>query len=267
MKAHRTVLLLAALGIVDPAAAADLAKVDRTIQKEPAYRSKSPRYALLVFGPEAKERVWLVHDGDALYADRNGNGDLTEPGEKVSAKKRTYLLRDQIQYDFHADDLSIGGRLHKNLTITGFQIAGLVGAVADKPHVKAALAADSKALVYSIVLDLEKPGFQGKGSGGRVIQIAAHVIFAPTPSEAPIIHFDGPLQISCDDKKPTLFRGHDNDLAFIVGTPGFGPSTFAMLAYEDTIPAQAVVKVECAFPAQQSGGAPVREPFELQHRC
>ena len=31
--------------------------------------------------PEAQTRVWIVQDGDTLYVDRNGNGDLTEPGE------------------------------------------------------------------------------------------------------------------------------------------------------------------------------------------
>ena len=68
------------------AQAADLASVDRTIKKEPAYQSKSPRYALLVFGSEARDRVWLVHDGETLYVDRNGDGDLTGAGEKVAAK-------------------------------------------------------------------------------------------------------------------------------------------------------------------------------------
>ena len=65
-----------------PATAIDLTKIDRTITKEPAYKAK-PKYCLLVFGPEAKFRVWLVIDGDTLYVDRNGNGDLTEPGDKV----------------------------------------------------------------------------------------------------------------------------------------------------------------------------------------
>src|SRR5262245_47091454 len=64
------------------ACGADLTKIDRTIAKEPVYKSK-PKYCLLVFGPEAKTRVWLVQDGDVLYVDRKGNGDLTEPGQKV----------------------------------------------------------------------------------------------------------------------------------------------------------------------------------------
>src|SRR5215510_10605392 len=60
----------------------DLTKVDRTIAKEPAYKTK-PKYCLLVFGPKAKTRVWLVLDGDVLYVDRNGNGDLTDANERV----------------------------------------------------------------------------------------------------------------------------------------------------------------------------------------
>src|SRR5437867_2527641 len=60
----------------------DLAKINRTIAREPAYRNR-PKYCLLVFGNEAKFRVWLVLDGDVLYVDRNGNGDLTERDERV----------------------------------------------------------------------------------------------------------------------------------------------------------------------------------------
>ena len=59
-----------------PAAAVDWDKIDRTIAKQPVYQSKAPQYCLLVFGAEAKTRVWLVLDGEVLYVDRNGNGDL-----------------------------------------------------------------------------------------------------------------------------------------------------------------------------------------------
>jgi hypothetical protein len=47
------------------AQAADLSKVDRSIGKEPAYQAK-PKYCLVVFGPEARARVWLVVDGDFI---------------------------------------------------------------------------------------------------------------------------------------------------------------------------------------------------------
>src|SRR5262245_16175679 len=77
-------LAMLAFGIA-PASAAYLSKIERVIAKEPAYQTKNPKYCLLVFGEEAKQRVWLVLDGNALYVDRNGNGDLTEPGKRVPA--------------------------------------------------------------------------------------------------------------------------------------------------------------------------------------
>jgi hypothetical protein len=43
------------LSRIDPA----LPKIDRTITKEPKYKSK-PYYALLAFGPDLVKRVWLV---------------------------------------------------------------------------------------------------------------------------------------------------------------------------------------------------------------
>ena len=75
-------LFLANIAAVN-AAAADLIKIDRTIAKEPVYQNK-PKYCLLVFGSDAKTHVWLVIDGDVLYVDRNGNGDLTEKGERMA---------------------------------------------------------------------------------------------------------------------------------------------------------------------------------------
>lgn len=63
--------------------AVDLAKIDRAIRKEPAYKSE-PRYALLAVGERAEHRCWLVIDGDDVaYLDRNGNGDLTDEGERI----------------------------------------------------------------------------------------------------------------------------------------------------------------------------------------
>ena len=73
---------MAWLAVSSSAASADLAAVDRALTKEPKYQS-APRYCLLVFGPEAKTRVWLVVDGDTLYVDRNGDGDLTAETKRV----------------------------------------------------------------------------------------------------------------------------------------------------------------------------------------
>src|SRR5437762_2567508 len=84
-----------------PVHAADLSKLDRTIAKQPSYSGK-PEYCLLVFGDDAKDRVWLVRDGDTLYADKNGNGDLTEAGEKIAGDK------DSTTLSFHVGTIRIG---------------------------------------------------------------------------------------------------------------------------------------------------------------
>jgi hypothetical protein len=78
--------LLTALSVLVVAtvrvSAVDYAKIERRLTKEPAYKSGSPKYALLLFGREAKLRAWAVLDGETLYLDRNGDGDLTGKGER-----------------------------------------------------------------------------------------------------------------------------------------------------------------------------------------
>ena len=81
------------------AAAVDLTQIDRSIGKEPAYRSKDPQFCLLVFGLEAKTRVWIVVDGDVLWIDRNGNGHsvdhAADPGSSIEEERLSN--RDEIE--------------------------------------------------------------------------------------------------------------------------------------------------------------------------
>ena len=86
-----------------PAVAADLAKVDRSIVREPAYQS-TPKYCLLVFGPQAKHKAWLVLDGKTLYVDRKGTADLTRPECRVRSKADRY-----VECLFEAGDLCLDG--------------------------------------------------------------------------------------------------------------------------------------------------------------
>jgi hypothetical protein len=82
------VLLTAVLGRT--ADSRDLKDIDRRAPKEPSYTSKRPLYGLLVFGPKAQVRVWMILDHskpdaesyDVLYADLDANGDLTKPAER-----------------------------------------------------------------------------------------------------------------------------------------------------------------------------------------
>jgi len=103
----------AALLVTPLARAEDLAKIEREIDKEPAYQTKSPKYCLLVFGLDAKSRAWLVQDGDTLYVDRNGNGDLTEAGKSVKIKQNTDSYRA-----FEAGEIKIDSLTHTGLSVT-----------------------------------------------------------------------------------------------------------------------------------------------------
>src|SRR5713101_2454346 len=115
MRRHTLLTVCLWFGAACPASAVDLAKIDRRIGKEPAYQAK-PQYCLLVFGPEAGFRVWLVLDGDVLYVDRNGNGDLTEKRERFAGIKypegSKWLIGDILEADGRArhTDLRIRSR-------------------------------------------------------------------------------------------------------------------------------------------------------------
>src|SRR5215831_18005653 len=127
----RPATLLTLLFVAQPALGVDLTKIERTIAKEPVYQSKSPSYGLLVFGPEAKSRAWVVLDGDILYVDRNCNGDLTEAGKRLVIKNpKRNLDKKKPGMSSAVDSVSVvikdrdGGkhRLTFRLTSTGVGI-------------------------------------------------------------------------------------------------------------------------------------------------
>jgi hypothetical protein len=248
-----------------PLSAADLTQIERKIAKEPVYQSK-PKYCLLVFGPEAKTRVWLVQDGNTLYVDRNGNGDLTEPGEKVAALKGEGL--DEGEYAFSLGDIHDGPLIHKAFV----QVRKLDFLVSQDERAKPLLAKDPKALAYAVLAEMEMPGWKGAGVGGRVRQAAAFfdvngiLQFANRPQDAPILHFGGPWQITLF-RLQTLTIGRERDLVLGVGTPGLGAGTTAFIDYSGVIPETAYPTVEVSYPPKKPGEAPVLERYELRRRC
>ena len=81
------------LGYPQPAPKFDYTTIDRAV-KEPKYASEKPAHRFLAFGPKGQFVVALVADEskgtgsgfDTLYADLNGNHDLTEPAERFPLK-------------------------------------------------------------------------------------------------------------------------------------------------------------------------------------
>jgi hypothetical protein len=270
----RFILCLLAASLFADLARADPPKIDRTIAKEPVYQTKTQKYALLVFGPDARDRVWLVLDGETLYVDRNGNGDLTEPGEKVAAEKNVGGNSAANGYSFDVGALNVGGRTHKGLSVSFIPLKVYsAGWRSRRPEVTAALAKDPKAAVARVSLDVDFPGMKGGGIDGRVTCSAAAfdlngvLQFADKSAEAPVIHFGGPLQVTFFGEVPSLRVGREEDLYLVVGTPGIGPGTFAMINYQDAIPEGARAIAAMTLPPVKAGAPPVTEKFELKHRC
>jgi hypothetical protein len=270
MKRFALILVLCWLG-VEPALA-DQPAGDRKIRMEPNYRTKTPSYGILTFGPEGKDRVWLVLDGDTLYVDRNGNGDLTEPGEMVTAKKRAGSDPEEDGYAFEVGDVTTSGRSHKALTISVLPL-WRYGGLAQRPDVKAALGKDAKTLVVSVSANVDMPGLKGGGLGGRVgfyagpIDLNGPLVFGATPAEAPVIHFGGPLQITFSDELPRLRVGRPSEFVLVVGTPGVGPGTFAKVSYEGTIPNFAKPVALVKYPSAKPGDPPREVEYEIKDRC
>jgi hypothetical protein len=260
---------LGAVATARPLVAADLAHIDRRLAREPEYHSKAPRYCLLVFGPEARTRIWLVQDGDTLYVDRNGNGDLTEAGENVAAQQGDYTDPAEGVFFFEAGEVPDGKLVHKNLRV---QVRKLDHLADRSEGVKQYLARQPLARGYSLSIDVEMPGRKGHGIGGRVEQCVSlrdldgFLAFAGRPQDAPVIHLGGPCRVLFFDR-PRLTAGREQELTLGVGTPGLGAGTTAYFAYERLIPEGVCPAVEITYPPGPQGGPVVRERYELKERC
>jgi hypothetical protein len=263
----RTILTLAAASICAGLAAADPPR------KEPAYQSKSPLYAQLAFGPEGKDRVWLVLDGDALYADTNGDGDLTEPGEKFApAKPPDGHESTTSERRFEVGDVRLGGRHHRRVQVTTLLLAQFPSYAAD-PGARALLQRRPDARLFLLSADVDSAPFRGGAGGGRTTWVAGprdpegFLQFADRPVDAPLVHFGGPLAVTFYGSRPTLRIGREQDVVLVVGTAGCGPGTFAEMSYEETIPESVRPRVEVVFPGSGPDAPPVKELFELKERC
>jgi hypothetical protein len=264
---RRTLPLLFLCILITPQLhAADLTKIVRSIRKEPVYQSKTPRYCLLVFGPEATTHVWLVLDGKTLYVDCNGNGDLTEGGEKFAAKRGIESLDEDV---FEVDEIRDGARTHKNLTV---HVRKLDYLATNYPEWKEKIARLPGGRGCNVYLDIELPGWKGKGEGGRIRQVVSFLdprgplVFADKLRDAPIIHFGGPWQIECRHWD-RLMMGQETELTLSIATPGLGAGTTAYLFYDGTIPENVHPHVEITYPAAKPGAPPLKRLYELKERC
>lgn len=261
---------LVALVVASLSQGADLSKIERRIAKEPTYASKAPQYALLVLGLEAKDRVWLVKDGDALYVDRNGNGDLTDAGERLLPKKpRQGMQEDERSYEL--DSLTLGGRKHENLRVSITPLKRwLVQEYASRPDMQAAFKKNPKAEVLLVTLDVEAPHIKANGTVRTMagtLDPDGPLVWADRSDEAPIVHLAGPLGVVFASTRPTIRRGRSTEFMLVVGSPGKGPGTYSAVAYQDVLPEEVRPVAEITFAPGRAGGEPVKKRFEFKDRC
>jgi hypothetical protein len=233
---HSLLALLLTIALLAPAApAADLAPLRRPPAKEPTYESGSPRYCLLVFGREATP-IWLVVDGNSLYADRDGSGDLTAPAKRKRAL--TWGGPEGTLFEFGGLTRLDGGKVHLTVCYRG---------------------------------RADEPDAVGITVGGRPYQSAERdaeglLHFAARPQDAPVIHFGGPLRV-VPAGRPVFRRGADGQtLSVRLGSPGLGQGTLALL---DTgrVPADRHAVAQIEFPRRVAGAEPPKVRVVLRERC
>jgi hypothetical protein len=227
----------------------DYAKIDRRIAKEPRYNAR-PLYALFVFDPQGKFRVWAVLDKskadapryDVLYFDRNGNGDLTEPGKRFTGS-----------YDEKAKNLTIKVG---TLAVPGTKLVhtDLKFCTGGGPH-------DYVGIYFIMKWDGKEPvegGLRGFGTD--------QTVYAPSPRSAPVLRPTplGPLGfVVFTDRE--LHVGRAEMVQVGVGSPGSGPDTFCALSehFLDLTRDRLVVTLI----AKDKGGKALRVSTDIKKHC
>jgi hypothetical protein len=250
--------VLVGLAFVGRVGAVELTEIDRSIRKEPIYQSKNPLYCLLVFGPEAEIRVWVILDGDVLYVDRNGNGDLTDPDERIAAREVYRNLEErpdvELMRTFELNCWKAGDDpiLTCGPEVQWFYVNQLVPR--EDWH-------DQRWVKFFQDNPFDFAVTTKTGHGQR-----AKLRFAASPQEAPILHFDGPRRLALSDKfGPQSFRpGERCDLAVELHARGLN-ATVRTETLE--IPENVHPVAEIEFPPGRPGQNSVRVRVELKERC
>ena len=186
---HRVIITFMAFAMLfggagtTPAREFDLSTIERTIAQQPRWHTEAPRFALFVVSPEKK--VWFVVDGDDLYADLNGNGNLAEEGEKLPrlelSREERAATRNYSKWQI-PDLTDAEGRV----VVAGLSIAP----DGNRPNLPGAM------IAYFKVPDRQRA--------------FVRPIFAGSPEEAPIVYPNGPGRLRAHTKRMLfLSRGDD----------------------------------------------------------
>jgi hypothetical protein len=194
---------------------------------------------------------------------------LTRPDARITGKKWNPKDPDEdSELIFQLGEIKDGDSRHKDICVT-------ISSLKRFQTIKGAreiLAHDAKARAFSVSAAVEVPGFRGQRSDGRLTQAAGLsdpngiLQFADRPENAPVVHFGGPWTITFNIK-PTFRLNREAQVYLALATPGLGPGTCILTAYDKLVPEGLRPIAECIFPAAMPGGAPVKAVYELKGRC
>jgi hypothetical protein len=258
------ILAMVAPAQAEEPAAIDLAQIDRTIVKEPRYVGR-PHYALIVVGPRAEHRSWLVMDGDeTLYFDRNGNGDLTDPEDHIrldaEATEKMHMAEESTHSGMNVFDLG--------------KVSGVALTFDYWVRKRGFVPADER---LRKIMEEREANDRENGTLWRLAakggQAQNPVLLAAKPVDAQIMHLEGPLTFALKWgelqalqpwPKTTVFDVH-------IGTPALPPRNcthrlFSPLT-EMEIPRNVHPRAKFEFPAKLPGSGPLVQTVELDLRC
>jgi hypothetical protein len=201
-----------------PAAATDLSTVNRRIPAEPGYRATTQGYCLLVFGPEARTRVWLVRDGNVMHIHASPDGKTPSQWRSMTGT--------------NAWNWPLGDVWEEGGTVC---YRGL------------AYSPSNDEWRFSVLVGGKRQvaGFDHRGE----------LKLAPTAKDAPIVHFGGSLTLDLFRNQQPIRTGKNVNITAVVGTHGVGPGTFALFDLS-SYPANKWPTAVVEVPAK-NGGPPI----------
>ncbi len=233
--------------------AVDYAKLDRRILEEPTYVAE-PRYALFILDPAGKFRAWAVLDkskkdlpfDDVLYFDKNGNGKLTDAGERFLGTRQEMGDHYGFNYRIPVGDLRIPGTdlIHTELEFL--------------PVVKSG--EGRKGVYFSMKWAGKEPVGGGDTPGND------HTQWSRSPKEAPVLRPTplGPLAFSLW-LTPSLKIGGETKVNLMIGSPGSGPDTLCVLSENFLVPGKD--RIKATLLAKDKHGKPLRILYEIKEHC
>ncbi len=211
--------------------------IERRLVREPKYQS-TPRYAVLIVGTESKAPVWIVHDGQRLYIDKNGNRNLTDDGAPLVPPQKRSLDNNRWDQRYVLD----AWKQADGSLVRDFQLR----------HWNYADPEDQYGL--SLTVNDRVPMYAGWNA-----------LLATSAKAAPVIHFGGPLVPKMLRYKEFVLGTKPERFSIAFTTPRESKLAAARLSIDALPPVEKPTAV-INWPVAK-GAAPLQTTHVLTERC